>query len=117
LRVIVMPGLVPGIQGLQTQSMKKCFYVYLMASGRNGTLYCGVTSNIVRRVHEHKTGAVEGFTSRYEVKQLVWIEDAADATAAIQREKTIKAYPRAWKINLVEENNPLWRDLYDDLQL
>ena len=97
--------------------MEKRFYVYLMASRRNGTLYCGVTSDLARRAHEHKTSAVQGFTSRYVVKYLVWFEEAPNARSAIQREKTIKAYPRRWKINLIEERNPQWRDLYDDLNL
>ncbi|PCJ71831.1 MAG: GIY-YIG nuclease [Rhodobiaceae bacterium] len=95
--------------------MEKCFYVYLMASGRNGTLYCGVTSNLARRIHEHRTGAVEGFTSRYAVRHLVWLEEFGDAPSAIQREKTIKAYPRQWKLNMIEERNPQWCDLFDDL--
>ncbi len=95
--------------------MEKHFYVYLMASARNGTLYCGVTSDLARRTYDHKAGTTEGFTSRYAVKHLVWFEEAADARSAIQREKTIKAYPRQWKINLIEERNPQWRDLFGDL--
>ena len=95
--------------------MEKRFYVYLMASKRNGTLYCGVTSDIAKRAHEHKTGATDGFTSRYKITNLVWVEEAQDAQHAIQREKTIKAYPRQWKINLIEATNPTWRDLFDDL--
>ncbi len=95
--------------------MEKRFHVYLMTNRRNGTLYCGVTSDLARRAHEHKTGAVDGFTSRYDLKRLVWFEEAGDAHSAIQREKTIKGYPVAWKINLIEERNPLWRDIYDDL--
>jgi putative endonuclease len=110
-----MPGLVPGIQERQASPMEKRFHVYLMTNRRNGTLYCGVTSDLARRAYEHKSGTVDGFTSRYDLKHLVWFEEAGDALAAIQREKTIKAYPRAWKINLIEERNPQWRDLYDDL--
>lgn len=96
--------------------MEKRFYVYLMTNRRNGTLYCGVTSDLARRAYEHKSGTVEGFTSRYDLKRLVWFEDAGDAQSAIQREKTIKGYPRAWKLNLIEAMNPTWRDLYEDLQ-
>ncbi len=95
--------------------MEKRFYVYLMSNGRNGTLYCGVTSDLARRSFEHKTGTVEGFTSRYAIKNLVWFEEVSDAHSAIQREKTIKSYPRQWKINLIEESNPQWCDLFDDL--
>ena len=108
-------GLVPRVQGRQALAMEKHFYVYLMASARNGTLYCGVTSDLARRTYDHKAGTTEGFTSRYAVKHLVWFEEAADARSAIQREKTIKAYPRQWKINLIEERNPQWRDLFGDL--
>jgi len=95
--------------------MEKRFHVYIMASKRNGTLYCGVTNNLSRRAFEHKTGAAKSFTSRYSVTNLVWIEEAPDARSAIQREKTIKSYPRQWKINLIEKDNPQWRDLFDDL--
>ncbi|MFL5058460.1 MAG: GIY-YIG nuclease family protein, partial [Xanthobacteraceae bacterium] len=90
------------------------YYVYLMASRRNGTLYLGVTNNLVRRVHEHKNKVVPGFTSRYGVDRLVWYECYDDPTTAIMREKDIKKWRRAWKIRLIEEMNPDWHDLYDE---
>ncbi len=89
--------------------------VYIMASRRNGTLYTGVTSDLPRRVWEHGEGVLDGFTKRYGVKTLVWYEAFDDISGAIQREKTIKKYPRAWKINLIEAMNPEWRDLYEDI--
>ncbi len=93
--------------------MVKQFYVYIMASKRNGTLYTGVTSNLVQRIWQHKHDGVEGFTSRYGVKMLVYFEVHETAESAITREKQIKKWNRAWKVNLVEEDNPEWRDLYD----
>jgi putative endonuclease len=93
------------------------FYVYLMASRRNGTLYLGVTNDLVRRVYQHKTKAIPGFTSRYGVDRLVWFESYDDPTTAITREKELKKWRRAWKIRLIEESNPNWRDLYDDIKL
>ena len=109
------PGLVPGSRGRNTQCMLKSYYVYILASERNGTLYVGVTNDLVRRIYEHKTGMSDGFTKKYGVDQLVWFDETLDATAAIQREKTIKRWPRAYKLNVIEEMNPQWRDLYDDL--
>ena len=90
-------------------------YVYMMASKKNGTLYVGVTSDLVKRVYEHKQGIVEGFTKKYGVHQLVWCECHAAISEAILRERQIKKWKRAWKIELIEKNNPLWRDLYDDI--
>lgn len=95
--------------------MNKSFYVYMLASGPYGTLYVGVTSNLLKRVWEHRESFVDGFTKEYGVKQLVWFETHADAKAAITREKQLKKWNRAWKINLIQEQNPHWRDLYDDL--
>ncbi len=89
--------------------------VYLLASSRNGTLYVGVTSNLVARVWQHRNEVVEGFTSRYHVHSLVWFERHETMTSAIQREKSIKAWRRAWKLELIEGLNPDWRDLYPDL--
>ena len=86
-----------------------------MASKRNGTLYTGVTSDLSGRVWEHREGVLPGFTKKYNVKMLVWYEAFDDISDAIQREKTIKKYPRAWKLNLIEEMNPDWRDLYEDI--
>lgn len=91
------------------------YYVYILASGRNGTIYTGVTNDILRRVHEHKTEAVRGFTSRYGVKRLVWFDVHPSISNAIQREKNLKHWPRAWKLTLIEAANPDWRDLYEDL--
>jgi putative endonuclease len=91
------------------------FCVYLVASRRHGTLYLGVTNNLARRVHEHKTRAVSGFTAQYGVDRLVWFETYDDPTAAITREKAIKKWRRDWKIRLIEEQNPEWRDLFSTI--
>ena len=93
----------------------KDFYVYMLASGRNGTIYTGVTSDILRRVSEHREATSKGFTSRYGVKHLVWYEVHPEARNAIQREKNIKHWSRAWKVALIEETNPAWNDLFEDL--
>ncbi len=89
--------------------------VYLLASKRNGTLYTGVTSSLLKRVGEHKSNLAEGFTRKYGVHTLVWYELHETMESAIQREKAIKNWKRAWKINVIEEINPGWRDLYLDL--
>ncbi len=89
------------------------YYVYLLASGKHGTLYLGVTNNLVRRTYEHRTKAVPGFTSRYGVNRLVWFESYGDPVSAITREKEIKKWRRDWKIALIERDNPDWRDLYE----
>lgn len=94
---------------------ERIFYVYILASGPNGTLYTGMTNDLSRRVHEHREGLVEGFTKKYGVKRLVYFEQFATAADAIHREKRIKKYPRAWKINLILEQNADWRDLADGL--
>ena len=88
--------------------------VYIMASGRNGTLYTSVTSDLIRRIYLHRSGEVEGFTARYNVKRLVWFEVHGMMEPAIVREKRIKAWKRQWKIDLIEKENPLWRDLAED---
>lgn len=88
------------------------FYVYLLASGKHGTLYLGVTRDLVRRVYEHKSKAKPGFSSRYNVDRLVWFEAYDDPTSAITREKEIEKWRRNWKIRLIEEDNPDWNDLY-----
>jgi putative endonuclease len=88
------------------------YYVYILASRRHGTLYLGVTNDLVRRVHEHKTKAARGFTSRYGVDRLVWFEIYEDPISAITREKDIKKWRRDWKIRLIEEGNPDWLDQY-----
>jgi putative endonuclease len=89
--------------------------VYILASGRNGTLYVGVTNHIARRSWEHRSEVAEGFTKRYGVHRLVYVEFHATMPDAIVREKQLKKWHRAWKPKLIEENNPQWRDLYDDL--
>ena len=86
-------------------------YVYIMASKRNGTLYIGVTNDIERRVAEHKSGLVPGFTRKYGVKTLVWLEEYQSTGQALQRERQLKNWHRAWKIALIEKTNPEWRDL------
>jgi putative endonuclease len=91
------------------------FAVYILASRRNGTLYIGVTSNLIKRVWEHREGFVDGFTRQYGVKQLVWYELHESADGAIAREKQLKKWNRAWKIRLIEESNPYWNDLYPTL--
>jgi putative endonuclease len=93
----------------------KEYYVYIMASTRNGTLYTGVTSDLVRRVWEHKSGEIKGFTSKYKVNQLVYYEMHGDITEAIKIEKNIQAWKRSWKLNLIEKNNPYWNDLYESI--
>jgi len=89
--------------------------VYLMASRRNGTLYVGVTSDLIKRVWEHKNNIVEGFTKRYGIHVLVWYELHPTMESAIQREKALKEWKRAWKLELIEKVNPQWQDLYSNL--
>ena len=91
----------------------RTYYVYMLASQRNGTLYVGVTSDLSRRVWEHKEGLTPGFTSEYGVVRLVWYEAYGDISDAILREKRVKRWRRAWKLRLIEESNPQWRDLYE----
>jgi putative endonuclease len=95
--------------------MEKSFYVYILSSKRNGTLYIGVTSDLIKRVWEHKNKLVEGFTERYGVDRLVYYEQFQDVAYAIRREKRLKKYNRAWKIDLIEKVNPNWKDLYEGL--
>ncbi|OGX06662.1 MAG: GIY-YIG nuclease [Omnitrophica bacterium RIFCSPLOWO2_12_FULL_50_11] len=89
--------------------------VYLMASRRNGTLYTGVTSNLAKRVWEHKNNVVEGFTKRYGVHRLVWYEPHPNMESAIRREKRVKEWKRRWKLELIESLNPDWQDLFEEL--
>jgi putative endonuclease len=91
------------------------YYVYLLASRKAGTLYLGVTSDLVRRVYQHKAKSLPGFTSRYGVDRLVWFECYDDPATAIAREKDIKKWRRLWKIRLIETSNSDWRDLYDEI--
>ncbi len=89
--------------------------VYILAGGKNGTLYVGVTSDLVKRVWQHRNNLVEGFTSKYHVHKLVYYEQYADMPEALSREKQLKKWNRAWKIHLIEKMNPEWCDLYNNL--
>ena len=89
--------------------------VYILANKRNGTLYVGVTSDLPKRIWEHKSKFVKGFTSKYGVDKLVWYEMHGTMMDAIEREKTLKNWKRYWKLKIIEEMNPEWRDLYEDL--
>jgi putative endonuclease len=91
------------------------FYVYLLASRKQGTLYLGVTKNLVRRTYQHREKLLPGFTSRYDIRRLVWFETYDDPVTAIEREKKIKKWRRAWKIGLIEKDNPGWKDLYSEI--
>lgn len=95
--------------------MQKLSYVYIMASDLCGTLYIGATSDLIRRVWQHREEVVEGFTKEYGVKKLVWYEQHTDIYAAITREKQIKKWRRDWKVELIQKKNPLWRDLFADI--
>ena len=129
-----MPGLEPGIQSGRfgtvaldcrvrpgndelrgAAAVTEACYVYIMASDRNGTIYIGVTSDLARRAYEHREGRSGGFTKRYGVKSLVHYEAFDSIAAAIQRETSLKRWPRKWKLDLIEKDNPRWRDLYEDL--
>ena len=95
--------------------MSKTYFVYIMASQRNGTLYIGVTNDLIRRVWEHREGKIDGFTKRYGIKTLVYFEVFDDVYAAIHRENRLKKYRREWKINLIQQRNVEWSDLYETL--
>ena len=92
------------------------FFVYIMASQRNGTLYAGSTDELVSRVMQHKTHALGGFTARYGVHMLVWFEEHGTRESAFRRERRIKKWNRRWKLELIERFNPGWRDLFEDLR-
>jgi putative endonuclease len=91
------------------------FYVYILTNKRNGTLYIGVTNDLIKRVFEHKEKLVEGFSKKYDIGFLVYFESTSDVNSAIQREKQIKRWNRAWKLRLIEKDNPHWEDLYSKL--
>jgi putative endonuclease len=91
------------------------FYVYILSSKRNGTLYIGVTNNLVRRVYEHKNDLVEGFTNSNRIHRLVYFEECTGVREAILREKQLKKWNRSWKLRIIEEKNPEWKDLYFEL--
>lgn len=95
----------------------KQYFVYILASKQNGTLYTGVTSDLQKRIWEHREGVVEGFTQKYGVYMLVYYETHEEAESAIVREKQIKKWNRDWKINLIEKTNPDWKDLYPQICL
>lgn len=95
--------------------MEKQFFVYILASKRNGTLYIGVTSDLKKRVWEHKNDVVEGFTKTYDVHDLVWFESHETTESAITREKQMNEWKREWKIKRIEEMNPEWKDLYEEI--
>lgn len=110
----IVPGpffVIPADAGIQTPMHSS--YVYILASGRNGTLFIGVTSNLLHRVSQHKNDLVPGFTSKYKVHSLVYYEQFEDIRSAIQREKRLKKWNREWKLDLIEKANPDWNDLYD----
>lgn len=103
---------IPAKAGIQ-KTMKTIhkYYVYFLASKRNGTLYIGITNDLQKRVYEHKTGSIKGFTQKYGVSMLVYFEEFQLVEEAIRREKNLKKWKRAWKLKLIEKNNPNWNDL------
>jgi len=109
-----MAGLVPAIHVLHHVLMSGG-YVYILASAPNGILYVGVTSDLVRRIYEHRNGLIEGFTKKYSVKRLVYFARYEDIQTAIQREHNIKHWSRKWKVRLILASNPDWNDLYDSI--
>jgi putative endonuclease len=95
--------------------LTKQYFVYILASRKNGTLYIGITNDLLKRVYEHKNNLADGFTKKYSVHNLVYYEIHNDASYAITREKQLKKWNRQWKIELIEKTNPDWKDLYDNL--
>jgi putative endonuclease len=91
------------------------YYIYILASKKNGTIYVGVTSDLIKRIYEHKNDLVKGFTQKYIIHNLVYFEATESIESAIIREKQLKKWNRDWKINLIEKSNPAWKDLYPDL--
>ena|SRR5512139_2042686 len=91
------------------------YYVYFLASRPGGAIYVGVTNDLIRRVYEHRTGSVPGHTKRFNIKRLIYFESNGDVRNALQREKNIKHWPRAWKTRLIAENNPEWCDLFEEV--
>jgi putative endonuclease len=110
---------ISSLPGLTRQSMltsgMRTFWVYILASRPRGTLYIGVTNNLIRRIYEHREGLIDGFSKEHAVKMLVYYEQHATAMAAIQREKNIKHWSRSWKIDLIRSMNPDWRDLWEEI--
>jgi putative endonuclease len=110
---IVMAGLVPAIPLRHARTVRQ--FLYILASRPGGALYVGVTNNLSRRLYEHKNKLIKGFTAQYGIDKLVHFEVYDSAYPAIQREKNIKHWPRAWKTRLIAQSNPTWRDLYDEI--
>jgi putative endonuclease len=108
----VIAGLDPAIHA---DEQDETYWVYILASRPRGTLYTGITNNLIRRIYEHREGLADGFTKEHSVKMLVYYEQHATAMAAIQREKNIKHWSRAWKVDLIRSMNPDWRDLWEDV--
>lgn len=97
---------------LESRINMKTYYIYILASQRNGTLYIGVTNDLIRRVYEHKNKLIDGFTKKYNINLLVYFEETCDIESAIKREKQLKGWDRKWKLELIEKNNSKWEDLY-----
>ncbi len=93
----------------------KSYWVYILASKKNGTLYVGVTTDLCRRIYQHKQKLIDGFTKKYNITQLVYVEELQDVHDAIHREKCLKKWNRVWKLKLIEEHNPDWHDLYENI--
>ena len=91
------------------------YYVYILASRKDGAIYVGMTNDIVRRIYEHRTKVIQGFTSKYNITRLVWFEIYDDPISAISREKELKKWKKAWKVQLIESQNPRWNDLYESI--
>lgn len=96
-------------------SMNKQYWVYMLASSKDGAIYIGVTSDIIKRVYQHKNSIIKGHTSKYNIKRLVYFVEFSDPENAIRYEKRLKKYNRQWKINLIEQVNPEWKDLWDEI--
>ncbi len=107
-------SVIPAQAGIQKKPTTPQMHIYILASKRNGTLYTGVTNDLERRIVEHKTKLLPGFTEKYEVTKLVYCEEIPSATSAIAREKQIKKWNRKWKLRLIEERNPEWKDLSEE---
>jgi putative endonuclease len=108
---VIHPWLVPQ----HSEPYRVAFFVYILASKPNGTLYIGMTDHLVKRVWQHRNGVLAGFTQRYGVKMLVWFERHESRESAFRRERQLKKWNRAWKLGLIEKENPRWRDLWDEV--
>ena len=95
--------------------LEKVFYIYMLASSKNGTIYKGITSNLIQRIGQHKFEGGRGFTEKYKVKRLVWYRECGNWEDAVKWEKRLRRYPRQWKINLIEEFNTEWKDLWEEI--